>query len=216
MTDYDATAHISEEVKRAAIAAPVAIFVAVAGTGLFGFVLNIVLVMCSGNIDANNLGGRSGMIVANILYKNLGPTWFAIVWCVICLNSFSVVLTALQANSRTVFSFSRDGGLPDKGLFSRLSPHKVPVYAIWAVIVVSVLMGLLKFASTVALNAIFRYDPPPLCFFLSSFVFFCLPPRFLKRRVSREIYPLESLMNLCAEILLFARSGGNGLVYVRL
>jgi amino acid transporter len=33
MTDYDATAHISEEVSRAAIAAPVAIFVAVAGTG---------------------------------------------------------------------------------------------------------------------------------------------------------------------------------------
>jgi hypothetical protein len=28
MTDYDATAHIAEEVKRAAFAAPVAIFVA--------------------------------------------------------------------------------------------------------------------------------------------------------------------------------------------
>ncbi|WAR52469.1 hypothetical protein PtB15_1B911 [Puccinia triticina] len=155
MTDYDATAHISEEVKRAAIAAPVAIFVAVAGTGLFGFVLNIVLVMCSGNIDINNRGGRSEMIVANILYRNLGPTWFAIVWAVICLNSFSVVLTALQANSRTIFSFSRDGGLPDRGIFSRLSVQKVPVYAVWSVIVVSILMGLLKFASTVALNAIF-------------------------------------------------------------
>ncbi|KAA1088448.1 hypothetical protein PGT21_007411 [Puccinia graminis f. sp. tritici] len=155
MTDYDATAHISEEVKRAAIAAPVAIFVAVAGTGLFGFVLNIVLVMCSGNIDINNRGGRSEMIVANILYRNLGPTWFAVVWSVICLNSFSVVLTALQANSRTIFSFSRDGGLPDRGIFSRLSAQKVPVYAVWSVIIVSILMGLLKFASTVALNAIF-------------------------------------------------------------
>jgi hypothetical protein len=34
MTDYDAAAHISEEVKKAAIAAPVAIFVAVIGTGV--------------------------------------------------------------------------------------------------------------------------------------------------------------------------------------
>jgi hypothetical protein len=34
MTDYDAAAHISEEVHRAAIAAPVAIFVAVIGTGV--------------------------------------------------------------------------------------------------------------------------------------------------------------------------------------
>jgi amino acid transporter len=48
MTDYDATAHISEEVKRAAYAAPSAIFIAVIGTGLIGWVLNIVLILCSG------------------------------------------------------------------------------------------------------------------------------------------------------------------------
>lgn len=42
MTDYDATAHISEEVKKASIRAPVAIVIAVAGTGIFGWVYNIV------------------------------------------------------------------------------------------------------------------------------------------------------------------------------
>lgn len=49
MTDYDATAHISEEVKKASIAAPVAIFVAVIGTGAVGWVYNIVYVICSGD-----------------------------------------------------------------------------------------------------------------------------------------------------------------------
>lgn len=39
MTGYDATAHISEEVKRAAIAAPVAIFLAVLSTGVIGWLL---------------------------------------------------------------------------------------------------------------------------------------------------------------------------------
>ncbi|KAH9820097.1 amino acid permease-domain-containing protein [Melampsora americana] len=112
MTDYDATAHITEEVKRASIAAPVAIFVAVA-------------------------------------------VGFGIVWSIICVTAFSVVLTALQATSRTVFSFSRDGGLPDDGLFARLSSNKVPVYAVWVVIICSILMGLLDFVSVVALNAIF-------------------------------------------------------------
>lgn len=48
MTDYDATAHITEEVKRAAYAAPSAIFIAVLGTGLIGWLLNIVVVLCSG------------------------------------------------------------------------------------------------------------------------------------------------------------------------
>lgn len=37
-----------EEVHRAAVAAPIAIFVAVVGTGLIGWLLNIVLVLCSG------------------------------------------------------------------------------------------------------------------------------------------------------------------------
>jgi amino acid transporter len=43
MTDYDATAHISEEVRRAAYAAPSAIFIAVIGTGIIGWLLNIVM-----------------------------------------------------------------------------------------------------------------------------------------------------------------------------
>jgi len=42
LADYDATAHISEEVKEASIRAPVAIIVAVLGTGIAGFVYNIV------------------------------------------------------------------------------------------------------------------------------------------------------------------------------
>jgi amino acid transporter len=58
MTDYDAAAHISEEVHRAAIAAPVAIFVAVIGTGALGWVLNVVLVLCSPDIAT--LPGASG------------------------------------------------------------------------------------------------------------------------------------------------------------
>ena len=37
-----------EEVRRAAFAAPVAIFVAVIGTGILGWLLNIVLILCSG------------------------------------------------------------------------------------------------------------------------------------------------------------------------
>ena len=48
--DYDATAHISEEVRRAAYAAPAAIFIAVIGTGLLGWLLNITLVVCSGDL----------------------------------------------------------------------------------------------------------------------------------------------------------------------
>jgi len=68
MTDYDASAHISEEVKRAAYAAPAAIFIAVIGTGLLGWLFNIVLVLCSGPFE--DLPGTSGSAVLQSDYDN--------------------------------------------------------------------------------------------------------------------------------------------------
>ena len=63
--------------------------------------------------------------------------------------------TALQANARTFHAFSRDHGLPDRGLFAKLAPNKIPVYSVWLVIFISMLMGCLNFASYTAVAAIF-------------------------------------------------------------
>lgn len=86
MTDYDATAHISEEVEKASIRAPVAVVIAVFGTGICGWIYNIVrcsclppllrhtsltrltlrqvYVLCSGPLD--ELPGLSGYSAATI------------------------------------------------------------------------------------------------------------------------------------------------------
>ncbi|KAM0753010.1 APC amino acid permease [Meredithblackwellia eburnea MCA 4105] len=153
MTDYDATAHICEEVRRASIAAPVAIFEAVITTGIVGWLYNMAYVFCSG--DLSELPGPSGYSAAQILANNLGKKGFYAVWTFVCFTAFAVGATALQANARTFHAFSRDNGLPDRGLFARLAPNKVPVYAVWLVIFISICMGLLQFASSVATVAIF-------------------------------------------------------------
>ncbi|KAL5498420.1 TPO5_3 [Sanghuangporus vaninii] len=153
-TDYDATAHISEEVKRAAYAAPSAIFIAVIGTGLIGWLFNIVLVLCSGPLE--NLPGPSGSAVLQIMVDRIGKPGALFLWAFVCLTAFFVVQTALQAASRTVYAFSRDHGLPDKGLFGNVSTlTQTPLAAIWVTTIFSVLPGLLDFASPVAANAIF-------------------------------------------------------------
>ncbi|KAF8622286.1 hypothetical protein AX15_007151 [Amanita polypyramis BW_CC] len=125
MTDYDATAHISEEVKRAAYAAPSAIFIAVIGTGLVGWLFNIVLILCSGPLE--NLPGPSGSAVLEIMYIRMGKAGALTLWVrvhhrvtghlakrifktFVCLTAFFVVQTALQAVSRTTYAFSRDHG----------------------------------------------------------------------------------------------------------
>ncbi|WVO18657.1 hypothetical protein L204_106377 [Cryptococcus depauperatus] len=154
MTDYDAAAHICEEVHRAAIAAPVAIFVAVINTGAIGWILNIVLCVCAGEVS--RLPGPSGNAFLGIMYLRMGKAGAMVLWSFVCLVAAFTVQTALQANSRTVFAFSRDGAFPDRGLFGQISKKtQTPIIAVWVVVVISVLMGILSFASLTAVNAVF-------------------------------------------------------------
>ncbi|KAI0092325.1 amino acid permease [Irpex rosettiformis] len=154
MTDYDATAHISEEVRRAAYAAPSAIFIAVIGTGLLGWLLNIVVILCSGPLE--NLPGPSQNAFLEIMALRMGKPGALFLWSFVCLTAFFVVQTALQACSRTVYAFSRDHGLPDRGYFGHVSRWTTtPLRAIWLTTLVSILPGLLDLASPVAANAIF-------------------------------------------------------------
>ncbi len=64
-----------------------------------------------------------------------------------------ILLTGLDGRP---LEHSRDGGLPDRGLFGRINKRtKTPVYAVWLVILLSVLMGVLDWASLIAVQAIF-------------------------------------------------------------
>lgn len=154
MTDYDAAAHISEEVHRAAIAAPVAIFVAVINTGAIGWILNIVLCVCAG--DVTELPGPTGNAFLAIMYLRMGKAGSMVLWSFVCLIAAFTVQTALHANARTVFAFARDGALPDRGFFGKIWKRtQTPINAVWFVIVVSMLMGVLSFASLTAVQAVF-------------------------------------------------------------
>ncbi|KAG9079625.1 hypothetical protein FS749_008357 [Ceratobasidium sp. UAMH 11750] len=169
MTDYDATGKLSflpfekkavvndrlqlTSLKRAAVAAPSAIFIAVIGTGLIGWLLNIVLVLCSGPLE--NLPGPSGLAFLEIMYMRIGRGGALFLWVWVCLTAFFVVQTALQACSRTFYAFSRDHGLPDRGLFGKVTTNHIPLYAVWLVVFLSILPGLLDLASPIAAQAIF-------------------------------------------------------------
>ena len=65
----------------------------------------------------------------------------------------AVVITAMQANARTAYALSRDQLLPDRGLFGRMAPNRVPMYAVGLIVIVSVALGMLQFASACV-------DPP--------------------------------------------------------
>lgn len=90
------------------------------------------------------------------MVDRIGTPGALFLWAFVCLTAFFVCQTALQACSRTVYAFSRDHGLPDRGLLGRVSTAtRTPLPAIWATTLFSILPGLLDFASPVAANAIF-------------------------------------------------------------
>lgn len=154
MTDYDATAHISEEVRRAAYAAPAAIFIAVIGTGILGWLLNVVLMLCSGPIE--NLPGVSESAFLQIMALRMGTPVALFLWSFVCLTAFFVAQTALQACSRTVYAFSRDHGFPDNGYFGHIANStRTPLRAIWLTTILAIIPGFLDLASPIAANAIF-------------------------------------------------------------
>ncbi|KAK0548824.1 polyamine transporter tpo5 [Tilletia horrida] len=162
MTDYDATAHISEEIHRAAYAAPAAIIIAVGGTGLVGWILNIVLVLVSGNIldvlaaDPVNvpLTWPGGLVFAEILLQRGGRVAFLVLWPFICAVAAFVCITAIQANARSAYAMARDRALPS--MFYKVDKRLgTTINATILVTVGCILLGLLAFASYYALTAIF-------------------------------------------------------------
>ncbi|KZT40899.1 amino acid transporter [Sistotremastrum suecicum HHB10207 ss-3] len=154
MTDYDAAAHISEEVKNAAVAAPVAIFTAAAVTAVLGFFVNISL--CYGIRDLSALPGPTGLVFSQILWDNLGRSGGLVVWSFVIIVQTMVGATCQLAAVRTIYAVSRDNALPDRKILSKIwRTTGTPVNAVIFLIIIQTLFGLLYLASFVAVNAIF-------------------------------------------------------------
>lgn len=73
MTDYDATAHLAEEILNAEIRAPQAIASALSVTYVLGFLFNIVLAFTMGDVS-DLLSSPVGQPVAQIFYNVMGKT----------------------------------------------------------------------------------------------------------------------------------------------
>ncbi|KAM0756510.1 amino acid transporter [Meredithblackwellia eburnea MCA 4105] len=154
LTDYDAAAHISEEIRRASVAAPVAIMMAIIGSSILGLLLNGVLVACSGPYEDLLDGGPTGYVAGSIILNSVGKPGFIALWICILVIALMVNTAILASASRTFFAFSRDNGMPDRRFFARLSKNKVPINAVWLLVAISCILCLLLFASVIAVNAI--------------------------------------------------------------
>jgi amino acid transporter len=156
MTDYDATAHITEEISEPEKKAPWAISMAMAFTYVAGFLFNIVLVFCMGD-PAEILDSKIAQPVAQIFYNSLGSAggvFYTV--CAFIILQF-VCFTATQALARTFFAFSRDRLIPGSKIWTKINVRTgTPIYAVWLSIALCTIINLVALGSYAAISGVFN------------------------------------------------------------
>ncbi|EJF60127.1 APC amino acid permease [Dichomitus squalens LYAD-421 SS1] len=153
---FDSSVHISEEASNAAVAVPWAIVYAIGIAGVLGWAINMALAFCMGtDLDAI-LSSPIGQPMASIFFNSFGQNGTLAIWAVVVVVQYMMGSSMLLAASRQSFAFSRDGALPFSGWLYRMNGYtRTPVNTVWFVAVLAMLLGLLAFAGTSAINAVF-------------------------------------------------------------
>ncbi|KAL9096737.1 MAG: hypothetical protein Q9165_001225 [Trypethelium subeluteriae] len=156
MTDYDATAHIAEEIKNPEIKAPWSITIALAFTYIGGWLFTIVLSYCTGDIGTL-LETPLGQPVAQIFYNVIGPAGGTIftVFAFIVLNFTG--MTGMQAGARTFFAVARDEMIPLSRIWAKVNKTThTPLYSVWLISFAAICINLIGLGSYTAIAAIFN------------------------------------------------------------
>ncbi|MFO0598454.1 MAG: amino acid permease [Myxococcaceae bacterium] len=147
-TGYDASAHASEETKDAALAAPRGILTAIIASAIAGWVMLIAITLAIPNLqtvmDAKNpfiatLEGSMGSLGTALTWLAVGAMWFC-------------GLASVTSNSRMLYAFARDGGLPASKQLAKVSPRwKTPHVGVW--VSVAIAFGVAIFADALSVMA---------------------------------------------------------------
>ncbi|WP_100488445.1 amino acid permease [Sporolactobacillus pectinivorans] len=141
LTGYDASAHTSEETLDPKVRAPWGVYLSVAISGLFGFVLLAIVTMSIKNPAAVASAGNNAFIVA--IQQAVGGVFGQAMLWMITIAMWFCGLSSITSSSRMVFAFSRDKGLPFSKIWAHVSQKfYTPNYAIWLVALIAFLSGI--------------------------------------------------------------------------
>ncbi|KAI9646362.1 hypothetical protein NHQ30_004352 [Ciborinia camelliae] len=155
MAGYDAPFHLSEECSNANIAGPRAI-VMTAQLGLWlGWAIILVIAYTVKDVH-DVVSGQYGQPMGSLCLQVLGSKAGLAMFSLNIFAQFFVGQGVTVVSSRVVYAYSRDGALPGSHWLKQVNSHtKAPIYAVWFVLILGALLGLLVFASPVAIGAIF-------------------------------------------------------------
>jgi amino acid transporter len=111
LTGFDASAHLSEETRKASWSAPIGVISSVGFSSLFGFFVICSFLFSIQNFDNTVNSVRFGQPVLQIFDDIFGDDGAVVLMCLIMLCVWHCGLFSLTSNSRMMFAFARDGGI---------------------------------------------------------------------------------------------------------
>ena len=144
ITGFDASAHVSEETKGARTAAPKAIVRSIYVSAIAALVLNLAFLLATPDDPDKQATIRAGFLTAPVeLFKaTLGGFAVKSLVLITVMGQFFCGLASVTANSRMVYAFSRDGGLPGSRIWHKINPKtRTPTNALWFGVACSAVVG---------------------------------------------------------------------------
>jgi amino acid transporter len=131
-TGYDASAHVSEETRGAALGAAKGVWRSVFWSGLIGWFVLLALTFAATDVKAvndpaNGFGLGSSLAVINTA---LGSGSAKLVVLIAVIGQLFCGMACLTSASRMCYAFSRDHAVPGWRMWTRLNHHRVPAFAV--------------------------------------------------------------------------------------
>lgn len=143
-TGYDASAHTIEETRNARVSAPWGIYLSVAVSGFFGYLMLVFVTLAIKDLDAT-AGAANPFIY--IFEQALGGTFGRVVLWIVTLAMWFCGLSCVTSTSRMIFAFARDHGIPLSRVWAAVGRrYRTPAAAVWLASSLSFLLPCLIFA----------------------------------------------------------------------
>ncbi|CAL1702473.1 unnamed protein product [Somion occarium] len=153
LTGFDASAHMTEETHNAAVSGPIGIVMAIGVSAVLGWFLILGLLFSIQDLDST-VASPTGQPVAQIFLDTVGEKGAIVLMVIVIGSMFFCGTFSITSNSRMMYAFARDGGIPGHKFFHKVDmKRKSPVRTVWLACTLSFLLALPSLGSEVAFAA---------------------------------------------------------------
>lgn len=140
ITGFDASAHMTEETRDAAVSGPRGIVTAIWVSVVAGFVLmlglSVAVPYAVGTKEYADVAAGGILAGPQIILAAVGGGFAKVLLLAIIVAQFFCGMSSITANSRMIYAFSRDGAIPGSRLWHQINPRtRTPTNSIWFAVV---------------------------------------------------------------------------------